>query len=160
MRVRAADEILNQDRLAVEMWREKQARAVALPTFADARRSSHCLNLLEDFAPICFRLAPRKVLARRVNQPCFIVEIEIQSKRVEPLKENGARIGFLFQNDKLIFGLRQLPEQLTARGIGRLSAFNAVSIKTRQPTLRRTTVRTMRMLLFAVEVRSHRARAG
>src|SRR5712692_12117351 len=110
--------------------------------------------------PVCFWLASFEIHAAGVDEPGFVVEIEAAAQSVEPVKKDRAGIGFLFLNHELIFRLRQFPEKRAARGVGRLAAFNAVSIKARQPALRRSTVGTMRMLLFAVEVRTHRAPAG
>ncbi len=90
----------------------------------------------------------------------LIVEIEIAAHRIQPLKKHGARIGFLFDQEKLLIRLRQLFDEGAARRIGSLAAFNAKSVEAGQPTLRGSAIWTMRILLVAVEIRPCRGAAG
>src|SRR6266446_9665449 len=56
VRLRATDEVLNQQRFSVNSRRQEQTRAVALPPFRQASRSPHRANLAEHFFPIRFRI--------------------------------------------------------------------------------------------------------
>src|SRR5437868_15096839 len=72
MRLRATDEILNQQRFAINLRRQEQTLAVALPAFGQSSRSSHRPNLAEYFFPICFRITALKIISRRVQQPTLV----------------------------------------------------------------------------------------
>ena len=108
VRMRAADEILDQQRFAVEVRRQKQTRAVALPAFSQSTGSSHGPQLFKDFFPTRLRLATLEIHARCINQPGVVIKIKIAAERVEPFKKHSPRVRFLFQHEELIVRLRQL----------------------------------------------------
>ena len=71
-----------------------------------------------------------------------------------------ARIGFLFEYHELLAGLRQFLHQRAAWSVGRLPAFDTISIKAREPAFRGAAIGAVGVLLVAVKVRPHRAAAG
>src|ERR1044072_7936964 len=156
MSVRTADEILNQQSFAVQRRRQKQTRTLKLPAVLEATRATYHIQFRENFLPITFRIATLKVVARRLEQPGVVIQIQIQTQSVEPFEEHRARVGLLIHKQKLVPGVRQLLDERAPRRIGRFAALDAVGVKTSLPTLARSAVRTMRMLLGAVEVRPHR----
>ena len=92
MRVRAADEILHEQCVAVERGREEEARAVALEAFVHALRASDGACSFEDGGPVGLRVAPLQVLARGPEQPsAVLLEVEALAETFEPLEEGLAR---------------------------------------------------------------------
>src|SRR6266446_4847753 len=160
MSMRPADEVLNQQRFAVEARRQEQTVSIAFPTFGQAAGTAHRAQPFEDFIPICFWLAAFQVPPRGIDEPGFVFQIETAAQRVQPFKEHCARIGFLFKYYELFAGLRQFLHQRAARRVRRLPAFYAIGIKAREPAFRRAAIRAVRILLVAVKVRPHRAAAG
>src|SRR5205085_4241904 len=87
VRVRAADEILYEQRIVIERRREEEARAIALPTRLQSLRTTHGAQVFEHFCPDSLRFDAFEISARRLNQPCVVREIELTAQAVEPLEK-------------------------------------------------------------------------
>src|SRR5260370_33026597 len=61
VRVRTADEILNQKRFAIDAWRQKQTPAIALPAFAQTARGAHGSQFVEPVVPLWVCLRPLQI---------------------------------------------------------------------------------------------------